>query len=100
ACRRGPTACTARRTTPTRCGSRSSPRRLARNLDPPLLGPGGQAAVSLGFVHRTLVETSLEQEVERFPHDPPRLDAEELHDLPAVERGTDRVELLLLAQLG
>ena len=59
---------------------------LTPGVEAALAGPLAEPGVCLGLVHRALVETRLEQEVERLPHHPARLDAEELHHLPAVER--------------
>ena len=48
------------------------------------------------LAERALVEPELEQEVERLADDAAGRDAEVLHDLVAVEVGTDGLELLLL----
>ena len=69
-----------------RCHARGPRRRGARTRRPRSIGPSSRR--------------SLEQEVERVADDPARRDAEVRHHLAAVERRPDRVELLLLAQLG
>src|SRR5437899_3195192 len=62
---------------------------------PPLVQP----SVRLLLAERPLVEAQLQQMIERLAHDRTGTNAEVRHHLVAVEIGTDRVELLLAAQL-
>ena len=75
------------------------PTGVSRRLltQPPPLQESGLGGV-LG--HRAVVEAELEEEVVGRADVAGGPDAEQLHDLVAVEVGTEGVELLLLAELG
>src|SRR4029079_11463607 len=61
-------------------------------LGPPLL----EGFAGLGFAEGALVETEVHQELVGLADLAARWDAEDLHDLVAVEVGAQRVEFLLL----
>ena len=63
-------------------------------LDAPLARPRREPLERVGLVDRPLVQTGLEQEVERLTDDRPGRHPEELHHLATVERGPDRLQLL------
>src|ERR1700722_6047214 len=66
-----------------------------------LLGPPGlQPARRLLLAQRALVEPQFHEEVQRLADSPPRSDAEELHDLVAVQVRAQGLQFLLLAELG
>ena len=65
------------------------------SLGPP---PLVELTERLVLVERAALEAELHQVIERATHLGPRRDPEVLHHLTAVERGTHRVEVLLLGQ--